>query len=273
MENNEENQLPDPTTENTTEAVENAPIENISLGDAMAGVFTEPGSTFESVKSSVKKNYWLVPILIVIAVSILSSFLVMKDEELVSEIRAKQKEAIKKQMDEAVKNGKMTREQADQQIEQTEKMFGGGMFVVFGMIGSVFGVLIIFFLKALVYWGGLKLFKGEAGYGAILNVLGLAALITAIQLAIDTVLAILMGKLLMNIGPVLLFSEESVGKQMYTLLANFDLLNIWYNIVVGIGLAKVSKIKPSITITFVFVLWLVWVLLTSFGPLGMFMGR
>ncbi len=273
MENNEENKDLNPATVNTTEAAETEPVENISLGDAMAGVFTEPGTTFESVKVSQKKNYWLLPVLIVILVSVLSSFLVMKDEELVSEIKAKQKEAIKKQMEEAVKNGKMTREQADQQIEQTEKMFGGGMFVVFGIIGSVFGVLIIFFLKALVYWGGLKLFKSEAGYGAILNVLGLAALITAIQLAIDTVLAILMGKLLVNIGPVLLFSEESVGKQMYTFIANFDLLNIWYNIVVGIGLAKISRIKPAITITFVFALWLVWVLLTSFGPLGMFMGR
>ncbi len=273
MENNEENRSPVESNENLNESAETNVIENISLGDAMAGVFTEPGSTFESVKASVKKNYWLLPVLIVIAVSVLSSFLVMNDEELVSEIRTKQKEAIKKQMDEAVKDGKMTREQADQQIEQTEKMFGGGMFVIFGIIGSVFGVLIIFFLKALVYWGGLKLFKGEAGYGDLLNVLGLAGLITAIQLAIDTVLAILMGKLMMNIGPVMLFSEESVGKQMYTLLANFDLLNIWYNIVVGIGLAKVSKLKPSVTITFVFVLWLVWVLLTSFGPLGMFMGR
>jgi hypothetical protein len=249
-----------------------APVENISIGDAMAGVFSEPGSTFEAVKSSAKKNYWLIPLIILIAVSIISSFLVTRDEELVSEIKTQQKEAVKKRLDESVKEGKITREQADQQIEQTEKMFGGGMFVIFGLIGSVFGVLLIFFLKALLYWGGLKIFKGSAGYGDIMNVLGLTSLIMAIQLIVDTVLAVLMGKLMMNIGPVLFLSEESVGKSMFTFIANFDLINIWYSIIVGIGLAKVSNLKNSVTIPFVFALWIIWVLLTSFGPFGMFVG-
>lgn len=251
----------------------NQPAENISLGDAMAGVFSEPGNTFTAVKSSQKKNYWLIPLLILIAVSIISSFLVTNDEELVSEIKTQQKEAVKKRLDEQVKEGKMTQEQASQQMEQTDKMFGGTMFVVFGLIGSVFGVLVIFFLKALIYWGGLKLFKGIAGYGDIMNVLGLTALITAIQLVVDTVLAVLTGKLMMNIGPVLLVTKETMSKEMFGLIANFDLINIWYLIIVGIGLAKVSELKSSVTIPFVFVLWIAWVLLTSFGPFGMFVGR
>lgn len=247
--------------------------EIISIGDAMAGIFSEPAETFTSVKVSAKKNYWLIPMMILIAVSMISSYLVTHDEELVSEIKTQQKEAVKKRLDEAVKDGKMTREDANQQIEQTEKMFGGGMFVVFGLIGSVVGVLVIFFLKALIYWGLLKLFKGAASYVDIMNVLGLTALITAIQLIIDTVLAILMGKLMMNIGPVLFFSQESLGKNMFSFVANFDLITIWYSVIVGIGIAKVSNLKIGVTIPFVFILWLIWVLLTSFGPFSMFMGR
>lgn len=259
---------------NPAEEIDSSEIqENISIGDAMAGVFSEPGNTFLSVKSSSKKNYWLIPLLILIVVSMLSSILVTRDEELTSEIKAQQKEAMKKRFDEAIKEGKMTKEQTDEQFAQTEKMFGGSTFVIFGLIGSIAGVLVIFFIKALIYWGGLKLFKGSAGYGDIMNVLGLTALITAIQMVVDTVLAILMGKLLMNIGPVLLISKEAVSKDMYAFIANFDLINIWYTIIVGIGLAKVSELKSSVTIPFVFVLWLVWVLLSSFGPFGMFMGR
>jgi len=259
---------------NPAEEIDSSEIqENISIGDAMAGVFSEPGNTFLSVKSSSKKNYWLIPLLILIVVSMLSSILVTRDEELTSEIKTQQKEAMKKRFDEAIKEGKMTKEQADEQLAQTEKMFGGSTFVIFGLIGSIAGVLIIFFLKALIYWGGLKLFKGSAGYGDIMNVLGLTALITAIQMVVDTVLAILMGKLLMNIGPVLLISKEAVSKDMFAFIANFDLINIWYTIIVGIGLAKVSELKSSVTIPFVFALWLVWVLLSSFGPFGMFMGR
>lgn len=249
------------------------PVENISIGDAMAGVFSEPGNTFESVKVSTKKNYWLIPLLILIAVSMLSSLLVTRDEELTSEIKTQQKEAMKKRFDEAIKEGKMTKEQADEQLDKTEKMFGGSTFVIFGLIGSIFGVLIIFFLKALVYWGGLKLFKGSGSYTDMMNVLGLTSLIMAIQLIVDTVLAIIMGKLMMNIGPVLFIAKESVSKDMYVFIANFDLINFWYLVVVGIGLAKVSKLKTGITMPFVFALWLIWVLLTSFGPFGAFMGR
>ncbi len=257
---------------NETEIISD-PIESISIGDAMAGIFSEPAETFTSVKAATKKNYWLIPLAILIVVSMISSYLVTNDEELVSEIKTQQKEAVKKQLDEAVKDGKMTRDEANQQIEQTEKMFGGGIFVVFGLIGSVVGVLVIFFLKALLYWGLLMLFKSAASYIDIMNVLGLTALITAIQLVIDTLLAILMGKLMMNIGPVLLFSQESLGKNMFSFVANFDLITIWYSVIVGIGIAKVSNLKIGVTIPFVFILWLIWVLLTSFGPFSMFMGR
>jgi hypothetical protein len=264
MEENKELAQPEP--EETVQ-------ENISLGDALAGVFSEPGETFTAVKHSTKKNYWLVPIIIVIAVSILASILVLRDEELTSSIREKQKKAMHEQLDKAVKDGKMTREQANQQIEQSQKFMTGSMMMIFGLVFSVVGVIFFFFFKALVYWGGLKIFKGTASYIDVMNVLGLAGIITAIQLVVDTVLAVLLGKIMVNIGPVLLVSEEAVGAQMYTLLAHFDLINIWYLIVVAIGLAKVSNLRTAATIPFVIGLWFVWVLLTSFGPFGMFIGR
>ncbi|MCI0448678.1 MAG: YIP1 family protein [Chlorobi bacterium] len=261
-------------TEQSAAAIQSPepPPENITLGDALAGVFAEPGETFTSVKQSTKKNYWVIPILIVMVVSILSTLLVMGDEELVSEIQTKQKKAMEERLDNAVKEGKMSREQADEQIEQAQKFMSGSMMMIFGLIFSVVGVLVFFFLKGLIYWGGVKIFKGAASYIDVLNVLGLSAIITAIQLVIDSVMAILMGKLLVNIGPVLLVNQDSVGMAMYAFLANFDLINIWYLIVVGIGLAKVSALSSAKTISMVFVLWLIWVVLTSFGPLKFFVG-
>ncbi len=264
--------------ENTDQPIESQaempPVQepDITLSDAMAGTFSDPGDTFTAVKRS-KKNYWLIPLLIVVVVSILSSFLVMRDEELSSEIRDKQKKAMTEQLDKAVKEGKMTQEQANQQMEQTQKFMGGGMMIVFGIIGSLFAVVVFFFLKALVYWGALKGLKGIATYKDVMNVLGLAGMITAVQLVVDTVLAVLMGKLTANIGPALLFTEEAVGSSVYKILAHFDLFTIWYLIIVGIGLAKVSDVASSKSIAVVFVLWLVWIALTVFGPFGAFMGQ
>lgn len=267
MEENKDQSMP-----GSESAVTEQPFENIVLGDAIAGVFTEPGETFMAVKQSAKKNYWILPIILVVIISIISTFLVMRDEDLVSEIQTKQKKAMNERFDKMVKEGTITREQADQQMEQAQKFTSASMMMIFGLVFSVFGVFIFFFLKALIYWGGLKIFKGSAGYQDILNVLGLSAIITAIQLIVDSVLAVVMGKLMVNIGPVLLVSPESVGSSMYTFIANFDLINIWYLVVVSIGLSKVSELKSSITFPLVFGLWMIWVLLTSFGPLGMFVG-
>jgi hypothetical protein len=196
----------------------------------------------------------------------------MRDEELSAEIKDKQKAAMQEQIDKAVKEGKMSKEDADKQLEQSQKFMSGGMMMVFGIIGSFFAVVVFFFLKGLIYWGSVKIFKGTAGFKDVLNVLGLAGLITSIQLIIDTVLAVLTGKLLSNIGPVLLFTEESVGKSMYKLIANFDFINIWYLVIVGIGLAKVSDLNSNKTIPLVFGLWIIWILLSSFGPLSFLMG-
>jgi len=264
-ENNLQNQTPDFVPPE-------APAPDITLTDALSGIFSEPGDTFSEVKRSAKKTYWVIPLIIFAIVTGLSSFIVLNDEDLSSEIKKQQINAMKERFDQAVKEGKMTREAANEQLEKSQEMFGGGMFVIFGLVGGIVSVFIFFFLKALVYLGVFKIFKGTAGYVNIMNVLGIASVIGSIQMLIDTVLAIFLGKMFVNLGPVLLFSQDQLGKQLYMFIANFDLLNIWYLTVVSIGLAKVSNIKTSVSVIIVFILWLIWVLLTSFGPLN-FMGR
>lgn len=262
-------ELTEPTE---TKEQENIPVENITLGDAMAGIFSEPGETFEAVKNSTKKNYWLIPLLIVIVVTILATFLVMRDEELSASINEKQSKAMEEQFDKAVKEGKMTREDANKQIEQSKKFMSGPMMLVIGTGFSLIMVLVFFFFKSLLYWAGLKPFKSIALYTDVMNVVGLAGLITAIQTVVNTVIAVVTGKLMANIGPSLFLSEASMGKQMYALFAHMDVLNFWYLIILGIGLARVSNVKSSITFSLVLILWIIWVMLTTFGPFGSFAG-
>jgi len=85
-----------------------------------------------------------------------------------------------------------------------------------------------------------------------------------ISSVINTVLAIVMGKLTVNIGPALFITKEMVGDSMAKFLGHFDLIAIWYLIVLGIGLAAVSNLKSSKTIPVVFALWLIWIALASF---------
>jgi hypothetical protein len=244
--------------------------EDISLSDAMTGVFTEPRAAFEGVRDSKKRSYWLVPTIIVIIFTIVASFLVLNDEELYSEIKQMQRDAVVKRMEERVKEGKMTQEQMDQNLERTERFMdkSSPFFLISTILGPIVGGLIILFLRSLVLWLVLKIFKGAASYMLVVCVAGLTGLIDVISTVVNTVLAIITGRLTVNIGPSLLFTKDSVGENMMKFISHFDLISIWYLIVLGIGLSAISGLKNSKTMPMVFILWIIWVCIASFAGLS-----
>src|SRR5438094_8488540 len=109
------------------------PVEDISLTDALTGVITEPGDTFKEVKKASKQNYWIIPIIILIVITIAGRYFIMNDQELSSEIKTQTVEKMRKNMQEKVKEGKMSQEQMDQAMERMEQGFSGkgAMFLVF----------------------------------------------------------------------------------------------------------------------------------------------
>lgn len=247
---------------------------DITLTDAMTGVITEPGVTFEAVKKSSKRNYWLIPLLIVIVISIVSRYLITNDEELFSNIKQKQIENFKKNMEERVKEGKMSQEDMDKAMERMEKGFdrSGPFFIATLILGPLIVAFILLFLEGLVYWGVLKIFKSTAAYMEIICVLGLVSLISGIQVIIDTALAIFTGNMFANIGPSLFVTATMVGENIEKFFAHFDVIAIWSMVVLGIGFGKVSGIKSSVSLSIVFVLWIIWICLTSFVKLPFFLG-
>jgi hypothetical protein len=249
-----------------------APEPDISISDAMTGVLSEPGDTYEAVKQSVKRSYWVWPTIIFIVITLISTFLVMRDDELYSDIKTKQTKAMRERFEEQVKAGKMSQEQMNETMDKMDQGFNRSspFFIISTTIGPAISILIILFLKGLIIWLIFKAFKGTASYMLVICVLGLANIIQAMQSIIDTVLAILMGKLQANIGPVLIFTAESIGDSMFKFMSHFDLFNIWYLIVIGIGIAKVSNLKSSVSISVIFALWLVWVAFTSFLKIPFF---
>jgi hypothetical protein len=268
MEENLENKpvTPEETPAEIQPDAETQPAEDISLTDAMTGVYTEPAATFEAVKNSKKRSYWVVPTILLIVITLVASFLVINDEELYSEIKTMQTKAAKERLEESVKDGKMSQEQMDQSLEQMEKFMdkSSPFFLISAILGPIFGGLVILFFRGLVLWGVLKIFKGTASYMLVICTLGLASMIDMISAVINTVLAIVMGKLTVNIGPALFITKDMVGESMAKLLGHFDLIAIWCLIVLGIGLGAVSNLKSSKTIPVVFALWLIWIVLVSF---------
>lgn len=259
-----------PVQPDESQPVHAQPQEDISLSDAMTGVFTEPRAAFEGVKNSKKRSYWLVPTIILIIFTIAASFMVINDEELYSEIKTMQSDAVKKRMEERVKEGKMSQEEMNQTIERTEKFMdkSSPFFLASSILGPLIGGFIILFLRALILWIVIKIFKGSASYMLVVCVAALSGLIDIISTVINTVLAIVMGRLMVNIGPSLIFAKDSLNENMMKFVSHFDLISIWYLIVLGIGLAAASNLKSSKTIPAVFVLWIIWVCIASFTGLS-----
>jgi hypothetical protein len=237
--------------------------------DAISGIFTEPGNTFEAIAKNPKKNYWLLPVLILVVTSIVSSFLFFSDAELVGNMMDKQKVKMRESMQEKVKSGKMTQEQANNAIEQAEKFMDpkGLFFRITGTAGAVISPFVMLFLLAVIYMLFLKMMKAEFDFTNILNIVGLSLIISAIGSVLGIVLSIIMGNL-NTVGLSLILKPETVGETMHGLLMKLDVFTIWFYVLVAIGLSKVSKIKPSMSYLIVFGLWVIWLVLSTF-VLGM----
>lgn len=238
--------------------------DQLTSTDALIGVVSAPGDTFETLSATKRKNYWILSVLITIVVSLVVTFIFFRDEQLISGMMDKQKAALEKRMDEQVKSGKMTEEQAKIAIEQAESFMDpkGTFFQVIGY-GSVviipFAMLIVL---SLVYLIITKIMKANVDFGNLMNVVGLPMIIGAIGSIVALVLSIVIGKIA-SVSPALILTEEMVGGKLNEFLFKVDLFSIWYYVVVAIGLMKFGKISAGKAYGAVFGVWILWLIITS----------
>jgi hypothetical protein len=239
--------------------------QELSQMDAISGIFTEPGNTFETITKFPKRNFWLLPVIILVITSVVSSFLFFSDTELVSKMMDKQKTKMRERMQESVKSGKMTQQQANDAIEKAEKFMDpkGLFFKITGFAGAVVTPFVMLFLLSVIYMLFLKMMKANFEFTNILNVVGLSLIISAIGSILAIVISIIMGDLT-SIGLAIAFKPETVGETLHALFMKLDVFSIWFYILVSIGLVKIAKIKPVISYSVVFGLWILWLVITTF---------
>ena len=236
------------------------PFEELSKSEAMAGVFTAPGETFETIAAAPKKNYWLMPVLITVLVGLISTFLFMQDAELVSSTMEKQKKKMAEQFEKNVKEGKMSQQDVDKAMESMNP--AGTFFKIIGYGGALIGPFIVLFILSILYLVFLKIFKAEFEFVNVLNVVGLAMLITAVGSLISIVISVLKGEM-SSIGLGLVLSEKAVGEKVHMLLTKLDVFSIWFYVVVAIGLSRIAKVDMIRSASIVFGLFLLYVIATS----------
>lgn len=234
--------------------------EQLSTPEAMSGVITAPAETFETIANTPRKNYWLIPMLIAVAIGLVTTFLFMQDTELTAVTMEKQKAKMREKFSESVKEGKMTQEQADKALEGMNPK--GTMFKVFGFGGAVLGPFIILLLLSVIYLIALKILKAQFEFTNVLNVVGMAFLIVAIGNLISMAISILKGNIT-TLGPAFFMNPETSGEKMYTLFSKTDLFSVWFYIVIAIGLSKIGRISIAKIAPVVFIVWIAYVIASS----------
>ena len=246
----EENMLPD--------------NEAISKTDALIGVITEPSATYQDIARTEGKNYWILPILISVAIGLITSFIFMSNNELKSSVMDKQRQKMENQMNEKVSKGEMSAADKDKAIEQSSKFMdpNGMFFKLIGYGGALVGPFLLLFIPSIFYLIGLKIFKADFVFSNVLNVVGLAYIIYAVGTLIGMVLSVVMGNMV-TAGLSLVLKEDMVGPKLFQVVSKLDLFSIWEHIVITIGLSKIGKIEMMKSGIIVFGIWIVWILLSS----------
>jgi hypothetical protein len=243
------------------------PVEPLSFSDKFIGILTEPSATFANVRAvGPRTSDWLLPVLILMIVIAGATLARFSNPEAVAQIMDAQTKALQEQVD----SGDMSQEQADQAQSQIESM--SGFFGVFGAISGAIGYFIVFFILALFYWLVTKFaLGGDAGYTAILSILGLSNIISILDQLVSLLLSYATGSVFVNLSPILFVSGDMTSMAFGTkMLMLLNPISIWATWVVGIGLEKVAGLPRTKAMIAAFALFILFTAATiGMGGMGM----
>jgi hypothetical protein len=231
--------------ENTQEPMpETEAIQPKSFLSRLGGVYLSPKSAFQEIGSSPRV---LVPIIVMIIAGALMGFYLIKTVDVQA--------AVLPQLEKLVQQGRMTKQQMEQALPQTEK-FAVALVLVSSIVGGV--------AVSLIIAGFAKLFSIFAGaksrFKALLSVTCYTMFAISIIQSILIVLVLhfkgsadvdinnLNSVVASNLGAVLesLLGEDVLPKFVMGLLASVDVFAIWLIALLAMGYSTVSqKLKTT----------------------------
>ena len=263
-------------TEQLNNEINETPEYELNHTDKLVGVFTEPGNTFKNISHfPVKSIDWIMPLLLLIIVTIISTILIMSNPIIKNEMMEKQRAEVQKMVD----KGELSQEEAETRINMSEQFMSGPLFTIIQSVGIFIGLVAFFFIVSGFYYLMIKLFlKGEGGYKNMLVAYGLPTYIAIIQGIIVVIISITSDKMAMGTNLALLLGMDAT-QFLGFLLSKVDPLSIWFYVVFGIASAKMFKSENTGKyIGLVIGVWLVaniilFFIAQSLPMLGNFIGK
>jgi hypothetical protein len=228
------------------------PPPTMSLGGRFLNVFATPGDVFQEVKTAgVSTANWLVPALILIAVSWVATWLIFSQDSIKHQLSDITDQAIQKQVEKA----HMSEQQAEQARAVGEKWAGISAKVAAFLVPVFGGFVTPFFWGLIVWLVGAKLFKGGFPYMKAVEVVGLVNMVSVLDVIVRTLLIVGLGNLYAAPGLVLLVKEFDPQNTVHGLLAIVNVMTFWVLAVRAMGLARLSGASFAKAAMWVFGIW------------------
>lgn len=251
------------TMEQEQTTVQPATPKETSTISKLMNIFVAPGEVFESIKAGPKNSgLWAIPCVLAIVMSIIFIFVVFSDPAIQSQMR----EMTEKQVESRIAQQHLSPEQAEAARQQAASMMGGPMWKVFGIVAAIvytFGTLLLVSLVLLLL--SKTVFKAPTSYGKAMEVVGPSLMTNFVLGSIVSMLTILaIGSIHATPGLALAISEFDPENKLHILLSSVNVFTIWYLVVLSIGFGKLANAKTGKAAIWVFGIWVVWTLLTTF---------
>ena len=227
----------------------------MSLGGRLLNVFATPGDVFQEVKAAkVSTANWLVPALILIVVSWLSSLVIFSQPSINHQLSEITEQAIQKQ----VERSKMSEQQAEQARAMGEKWAGISTKIGAAIVPVLYGFVTPFFWGLIVWGVGVGLLKAKFPYMKAVEIVGLANMLSVLEVILRTLLVVGLGNLYASTSLVLFVKQFDPQNTVHSLLTVVNVMTFWLLAVRGIGLARLSGASIAKAVAWVFGVWVAY---------------
>jgi hypothetical protein len=146
-----------------------------------------------------------------------------------------------------VEKGQISQSQANEQIDtMRERMEQGGVLQLIGIIIAIpiITFILFFIVSAVLLIIAKYILRGDGTFKSVMAAYGLPFYVSALQVIIMVIAALVMNKFLTGTSAADLMSTDK-STFIGFVLGKLDVFSIWFYVLVGIGLAKMFKSDNS----------------------------
>jgi hypothetical protein len=237
----------DQILQSITEKPEEKPAEELNFLQRVIGIFTNPERVFRYLR--VKPDF-ILPLLLAVILTMISSLFIYDI-------------AINDQIANIEKNENIPDDRKELMIDQISGSQQGIQKMLFMLVVPPISILVLYALiSAIFLFIGNIILGGKARFVQLLSIYSYSYLIVMLLGMIVKVPLILARQTTqVNLSPAVFFSPEQVGQAIFNFIQSFDIFNIWFIIVFGIGFAVIYAFSKPKGLISVLIAWLLYVLI------------